>query len=147
MKNRGESAAAAGWSDYVYVSTTGDVNGAAYIGSFFRSQPLAAGASYTQTSTFTLPAIGDGSYRVIVVTDAASQVFEHGREANNTLASTGTVPVGHSNLVAGVPTAPATAQSADTIEVRWTVTNAGTRAAPGRGSTGSTSARRHVQRG
>ena len=130
VANVGEATAGGSWTDTIYLSHDGSVLGALAIASVVHAQPLAAAGTYTASVTVTLPAPTDGSYRIVVVTDANGQVFEHGREANNTGAST-PVDLGHMNLTATSVTAPPTAQSAGAIDVQWSVTNTGTSAVTG----------------
>ncbi|MEX2646227.1 MAG: CARDB domain-containing protein, partial [Gaiellaceae bacterium] len=130
VANLGDAAAAAGWVDRVYLSVDDTLVGAVPIGSFVHTQALAAGGSAVASAMVTLPDVADGSYRFVVVSDANQQRYERGRETNNTAASTA-VALGHVNLTATAVTAAATAQSADSIDVQWTVTNAGSRAAAG----------------
>ena len=125
VANVGEATAGGSWTDTIYLSHDGSVLGALAIASVVHAQPLAAAGTYTASVTVTLPAPTDGSYRIVVVTDANGQVFEHGREANNTGAST-PVDLGHMNLTATAVTAPPSAQSAGAIDVQWSVTNTGT---------------------
>ena len=77
-----------------------------------------------------LPEWADGSYRVIVVTDRNGQVFEQNREANNHGTST-TLVLGHPDLAVTGVNAPATATSASSFQVSWTVVNAGSRPVAG----------------
>ena len=140
VANVGEAAASGTWTDSIYLSHDGNVLGALAIASLAHALPLAVGGTYTASVTVTLPAPADGSYRVVVVTDANGQVFEHGREANNAGAST-PVDLGHMNLTATAVTAPSTAQSADAIDIQWSVTNTGTSTVTGTWNDQSTSRR------
>ena len=122
--NVGEAAANGSWLDRVYLSTDGTITGALLLASVTHSQALLAGANYSASANVTLPDWADGSYRFVVVSDSNQQVYEYDREANNTAAS-GALTLVHPNLAVTALTVPASAQSADSIDIQWTVTNLG----------------------
>jgi hypothetical protein len=77
------------WYDGVYLSTDGDARrGRLYVGNLATANQynLAAGASYTASGTFQLPAVAAGNYHLIVKADyTGNRVFE-ADEVNNTYA-------------------------------------------------------------
>ena len=86
------------------------------VGSLARSSPLAPGESYDATLNVTLPQVADSdAARIFVVIDALNQVWEQQRESDNTASAP--VAVRHVDLRADTVTAPASAQSGDTIHV------------------------------
>ncbi len=73
------------WYDQVTLSTNGTLAGAVTSWSWYYYGTLAAGASYTQTNSITLPSLSPGTYYLILTTDAGNYVPE-GNKANNTSA-------------------------------------------------------------
>jgi len=131
VTNTGDATARGPWTDLVYLSFDGTLNGATQLASVVRSADLAANASYTGSTTVTLPDLADGSYRIVVVTDANTQVFEDGRESNNTAASANTVALTHPDLDVTDVVVPALPNSGSTFDVAWTVKNIGSGPAGG----------------
>ncbi len=131
VTNIGDATATGPWTDRIYLSLDGTLNGATLLASVVRSTGLAPNAGYTGSTSVSLPDLADGSYRIVVVADASTQVFEDGREANNTLASTATLTLTHPDLdVTGV-TVPTLPNSGTSFNVQWTVENAGSGPAGG----------------
>jgi len=95
-----------------------------------QTRQVPAGESYTASTIVTLPDWADGSYRFVVVSDVNQQIYEYGREANNSLASSALV-LGHPDLAVTVVDAPASAQSGSPIDIAWTVVNQGSREVAG----------------
>src|SRR5262249_37356342 len=83
VQNVGAAAATAPWIDRVYLSASGSLTGATLLGSLVHTNNLGASSSYDATLTAALPALPDGSYQVIVVTDSNDTVFEPATEASN----------------------------------------------------------------
>jgi large repetitive protein len=73
------------WTDRVILSMSGQLGTGDNIvlGSHAHSGGLAAGRSYTQSQTISLPPGFSGSYTLFVVTNAEGIVFENGTVANN----------------------------------------------------------------
>ncbi|MEW5802681.1 MAG: CARDB domain-containing protein [bacterium] len=117
------------WKDGVYLSKdktfdpASDIN----LGLVSRSGALATGASYSQSESFVVRQDVSGPYHVYVVTDAIHQVFEYDKEDNNTSSSPGTVQVTgvRADLVVSHLTVPTGGCQGQSIEITWTVTNAG----------------------
>jgi large repetitive protein len=126
VANAGEANAAGTWQDRVYLSADGTLDGAVLLATVSQGRQLQPGQQYAASTTVTLPEWSDGSYRVVVVTDATRQVFERDREANN-LGVSEPLLLGHPNLRMVSVVAPAEAESADTVQVSWRVENAGSR--------------------
>ena len=120
----------AGWVDRVFLSADGNLDGATLLASVTRAGDLAGGASYNQSAPVVVPAIADGSYRLVVVTDATGVVFE-GAAENDNVAST-SIQVGHADLVPSIASAPSAATGGTAITVEYDVANQGT--APARAS-------------
>jgi hypothetical protein len=129
------------WNDDIWLSTKAALGSGGtdvYLGTVQHTNPLAAGASYSASGTFTLPhGMAAGNYYFIVATDrpvtppnnygGANLVYETS-ETNNELAlgSATAVSVGPAPdlRVTGV-TAPATATGGQQLALSWTVTNNG----------------------
>jgi subtilase family serine protease len=124
VTNTGEAAARAPWTDRVYVSADGTLTGAVLLGEFTRSTGVEQGATYTRSADVAVPDLADGSYRLVVATDAAGQVFEQGREANNT-ATSAALAIVHPDLTPLLLTTPGSAVSGDSVSLGWSVKNAG----------------------
>src|SRR5204863_10383 len=142
VRNVGDTAATGSWRDRLVLSQDGVVDAAdTVLATVDRSGPLPAGDAYTVRSTVTLPFELTGTWRVrvrsdidaarlLVVTDALHQVYEFQRESDNTASAP--VALRHVDLRAATVSAPATAQSADTIHVSFDVTQTGTAPLTGR---------------
>lgn len=130
VKNQGTGPASAGWYDLVYLSTDATLDSAIYVGSsFHHAEPsLAAGASYTLTSSMTIPDVPTGSYYLLVVADGYQYQAES-NETNNILAKpiavTATTPTSKVDLAMSDAQAPASAQADQFLSSSWIVTNAG----------------------
>ncbi len=104
-----------------------------YIGSVAEQGGLAAGASYTQDASISLPPGVAGTYYVIVETNSNDQVAET-NTANNTAFAPETVQINlqpEADLVAGTVTIPANALAGQDITISYQVTNAGGNPADG----------------
>ena len=121
--------AATSWNDAVYMSPDPTLNSnATLLGNFGHSGALAAGASYTNNQTVTLPNGVSGQYYILVNTDSAGQVFENGELGDNVAATS--VPVNINltpppDLTASIVTAPSTALASHTLSFTYQVTNLG----------------------
>ena len=125
VRNTGDAAAAGTWTDRVYLTSSGTLAGAVQIASVTQGRNLASGASYEQSASFVLPALADGEYQLLVITDVLGQVYEFPNDNNNSALADGRVQIVHPDLrVDAVRVAP-TAQSAATVQVAWDVSNAG----------------------
>jgi subtilase family serine protease len=130
LRNQGGAPTAGTWTDRVYLSADGNVQGAVLLGAFTSQGPLAAGQTATRTESFATPNLADGSYRVVVVTDATNQVFERNGEDNNTTASTSSTALLHIDLQTATVTSEGIPQAGQPLTVRWQVRNLGSATAP-----------------
>ncbi|MBL9126248.1 MAG: Ig-like domain-containing protein, partial [Verrucomicrobiales bacterium] len=129
VRNQGTAPTEGTWTDRVYLSANGTVQGATLLGSFTSSASLGAGESATRSATVAVPNLPDGAYRVVVVTDATNVVFERDGESNNTAAGSEPVTIGHLNLVASTVGHDGIAQAGRPLAVRWQVRNSGSASA------------------
>ena len=129
------------WSDLIYLSKDRllDLRADHYLARSEHNGGLAAGASYTVTSSVRLPKQLLGPWHVIVVADPVQNgpvgtVFEYGKERNNDAATA--VPV----LIDSPPpvdlevmavTGPSNANGGNPVTVQWTVRNTSTEIASG----------------
>jgi hypothetical protein len=134
VENQGPAVARPDWTDRIYlvpVASGDTMVGARELKAVVRNQDLAATIGfYEVTEQVIMPDVADGPYRIVVVADAGDNVWEGTGDTGNRLAS-GNFSVTHPNLKpeAVIVTGGARAQSGSTIEVRWTVRNAGQAAA------------------
>jgi len=118
------------WFDEVWLSTDQTLGGDDIrLGSFQRTNMLGAGEAYTAEKTFGLPDDVEGDYFVLVRTDfLRNRVTEPGVEGNNLSAATDTTRITLAptpDLVVQSVDAPATGFAGRSIEVSWTIENAG----------------------
>jgi len=130
VTNVGMGTATGPWTDSVYLlsSPTFDPATAVLLGSMAQTQPLAAGAGYSQTVSPTLPNTTHGTYYVAVVTDRGNNVQECQGETNNiTVSATSViVPVTlYPDLKVTSVQVPVAAYAGQNITVAWVVTNTG----------------------
>ena len=130
VTNIGDVTASANWQDRIYLSNDDAFDGADQYVTFasINSQtPLAAGDSYTETRTVTIPNAASGDHFLLFVTDSFNNQGETD-ETNNTRA----VPIALTvpDLIVASATAPDSVDAGDSIEVTWTVTNQGSVPAP-----------------
>jgi subtilase family serine protease len=140
VTNTGSVPAYGPWEDAVYLSSdqgldftdtylgglsTGDVGaGAGDLG----AMPLAPGATYTVTRTFTIPAnAGNGPRYLLVKTDGGSYYYHPGVQIetneNDNIAAAA-IAVGAPDLIVSTASgSAATANAGDAMTVSWTVTN------------------------
>lgn len=119
-----------GWYDQIYLSpsTTLDLNTAYNLGSVFHFGLLGANEAYTGTATLQLPQKIFGSYYLFVVTDINNSVYENVWESNNSSVASPAINITLSpppDLEVSSLAVPATAASAGTLRVAWTVSNYG----------------------
>ena len=130
VTNVGLVTATGPWTDSVYLlsSPTFDPATAVLLGSFAQTQPLAPGASYSQTVSPTLPNATHGTYYVAVVTDRGNNVQECQGETNNVTVSATSVNVPvtlYPDLKVTSVQVPVAAYAGQNITVTWVVTNTG----------------------
>ncbi|MCB2004975.1 MAG: hypothetical protein KDH93_08170, partial [Rhodoferax sp.] len=125
VTNAGDARAAGTWTDRIYLTKSGSLTGAILVGTLTTGRNLAAGASYDASVAITLPSVADDSYRVLVVTDAANQVYEVPHEDNNQGLGTDELRIVHPDLRADAVRVDASAVSGNTVQLAWDVSNAG----------------------
>jgi len=125
VENQGNGEAHAYWYDRLHLSQDDVLDGEdRTLDSFYRTQVLASGGSYTPTRTVTIPKVPAGTYYLIVATDVTNSVYE-ADETNNVLAAV-PVEILTPDLIPRVLTAPASVVTEHRVEVSWTVENRGT---------------------
>ena len=121
MKNQGGDAAdASGWTDTVYLSSSGMLAGAISLGSFRHAAALAVGAEYTRNEQVMLPVQVSGPHFLLVSTDSGREVFERDAEVNNLGVASSPIDVTSADLVIDRVIAPATSDSGRPVLVEWT---------------------------
>ncbi|HEY1685428.1 MAG TPA: RHS repeat-associated core domain-containing protein [Tepidisphaeraceae bacterium] len=84
VTNQGTGTASGTWRDSVYLTTDGKIDSnSILLGRVNESTALAGGASYTGTLDATLPALGAGTYEIVVLADSGVTLPDTNR-ANNT---------------------------------------------------------------
>jgi hypothetical protein len=136
VRNDG-SDAARNWRDTFYLSRDQvfDRDTDIVLGSYNRGTGLAAGQSYTETQTFTVPQGLEGSFYVFAVADSGNSVYERRVEANNISLDRRPLQVSASSLadfVVADVTVPLTGVSGREVTIGYTVNNQGDN--PARGS-------------
>jgi len=121
------------WTDRIFFSSTQtfDSSTALLIGSFDHSGALNSGANYTRMETLTIPNTAQGSYFVIVLTDANNEVEECTNNANNSGVGSQSIAISNSlpDLVVQTASSQSGAVGGQAVTVNWTVANQGTAAA------------------
>ena len=128
--NSGTDAANGPWQDYVYWSAKSTFDSSAtqlqpWWGSGWSppALPLAAGGSYNQSGTVSIPTTTPGTYYLFVVADADQGQYEASTANNVSAAIPVTVALPELNVTAA--TAPGAAVLGSSIQVSWTVENTG----------------------
>ncbi|MBP6899056.1 MAG: S8 family serine peptidase [Burkholderiaceae bacterium] len=131
ISNSGAAAVTGGWTDYLYLSADGVIDASdRFVGAYNIEAQLAAGASIERVQTYTVPQDLVGTWRLLVRTDAAGQIFEGAGGENDNVGidgqtlSTRLRPL--PNLVVQTVTPPVNAFSGQEAVVSWTVGNVGT---------------------
>ncbi len=137
VTNSGTGAATQAWSDQVWLSVNGTIDGSDFLLATVASgasSPLGAGANYVRNVSVTLPlnaTLFGGTYQILVRTNATGSQAELST-SNNVTGNTVTIalPALPDLRVTNIVT-PSAAFSNERIEIEWTVTNEGTGAASG----------------
>ncbi|HND50976.1 MAG TPA: CARDB domain-containing protein, partial [Pirellulaceae bacterium] len=125
IRNQGAAPTSGSWYDALYLAKDGDIRGLAPLATVSRTASLAIDQSYATGARVTVPAVIDGDYRWVVVTDAGESIYEGPVQANNTRASSSAVAVVHADLRPASVVAPNRADSGDSFTVSWQVANIG----------------------
>lgn len=130
VSNQGAGATApTKWTDRIYLSPnqTFESSTALLIGYFDHVGALNNGENYTRTENLTIPNAAQGSYFMIVVTDANNEIEECANNANNI--GIGSQSIAISNALPDLVVQSANSQSnpvgGQTISVNWTIANQG----------------------
>ena len=116
------------WTDAYYLSPTPAYNSstAILLGSLIYGGNLAAGGSYTNTITETLPDALSGNYYLIVDSDNADAIFELDLASKfGVAASAIQVASKPADLVVTAAGGPASGQAGGAVMLNWTVANQG----------------------
>lgn len=104
VTNNSSNASVGQWTDAIYLSTDGNWDpGDIFLGRVKHTSGVGANSSYTETLNAPLPGVDPGLYRVILRTDAKSQISETD-ESNNITASIDSIDVDVPEIIAGVAT-------------------------------------------
>ena len=126
VANNGPVDATGSWVDRIILAPTGTV-----LGTITHSGGLASGSHYDGTATVTLPTENDGTYQILVLTDADNAVSEGQDEDDNQAGATPLLVIGHPDLVPSIVSSPASAAAGATVGINWSVANGGTLSADG----------------
>ena len=126
--NNGTAPTLSGWVDDAYLSTTGQVTASSLLlGTVSQSGPLGPGQSATGSASATIPLGDSGTYQIIVVADATSQLIEPGGVSNSTSQAINISIAPYAVLSVSNVTAPMQTIGDPAYPViSWTVTNIGT---------------------
>ncbi len=123
------------WREAIYLSTTPELTfDAIPLGTLDVQNSMLPGSSITRTLESRLPDGMEGMYYVIVVVDPPNQIFEDGRESNNTSASVQPVEIELApwvDLVVKSVEVPGFSLAGLPIAVNYTVQNQGSKDAEG----------------
>ena len=112
------------WVDQVFLSKNGVLRKMAEV---VRSGPLAAGASYSAFTDFTVPLDFSGEYEVVVITDGNNVIDDYTRTNNRATQNLTVNLAPYADLAVSAVTAPARViDDPAPFDVSWTVTNQGT---------------------
>ena len=125
VDNIGEGPARAPFSDRIYLTQTGTLSGARYLGELNRTIDVLSQEGYDAEIDITVPTdLAPGEWRFLVITDFREAVYELGREDNSRLADD-PLAISTPNLVITNLSAPENASSGETVTITWTVENQG----------------------
>ncbi|WP_422665759.1 CARDB domain-containing protein (plasmid) [Anabaena sp. PCC 7938] len=125
VTNTGNLVAPADWSDYVYLSDDATLDETDTLLNYLSAAdktPLSAGNSYNQTFQVSIPGTGRGNKYLLFVADG-NNVQGESNENNNVRAKALTINA--PDLIISEATSPNRAILGETIDVSWTVNNAG----------------------
>ena len=136
VTNQGAATANRDWYDHIWISADGVIDGYndTFLGQYYTSDPLAAGASYTKTATINIP-YDLSKTKLVVLTDTGAPYygFQNDRQvesddSNNTKSVTISVTTPNPNLpdlsVTSL-TLPSTTTWGEKVAISWTVKNQG----------------------
>lgn len=123
-----------GWRDYIYISPmpTWDPANAVFLKSISIQQPVDMGSTYTRTTSFNIPMLGNGAANgicyIYVFTDGGNAIYEHTDEANNVIGSNPISVSAPSSVdfdALNATPLPDTLWSGQQINLQWSVQNIG----------------------
>ena len=126
VENIGLATATGQWTDEVYLSLDGEINGAEPLATFTREADLPTGDGYDGTITISLPDLDDGDYQIIVAADVESTVFEGDQLANNVDSAVTPLSIRHVDLVPIWVDTPPTPTRGESVTLSWKTENVGT---------------------
>ncbi len=118
------------WKDRGFLSSDENLNVQEdrFLGEVQHSGALGSGSAYTMVGDYNLPQDFEGTYYLIILTDADDDLYEHDAEDNNIWCVSPALEI--SNLAPDLEiesfTAPAAGIAGQSIQVDWTVVNKGT---------------------
>jgi hypothetical protein len=131
VENHGTIPAVGSWTDAVYLSTDAVLGGDTLLGEFSFSGPLNVGQSYHRVQNAPLPALLQGDFRIIVVSDARGNIVEHQEGADNIRVSATAIhltPLPYPDLQVTAVNGPASVWTGQQVTLCWTVANSGSAA-------------------
>ncbi|MGA1825362.1 MAG: CARDB domain-containing protein [bacterium] len=124
-----ETTAVSSWVDKVYCSVDEELlpEQDRLIGEVPHVTVLGAGSTYNNAKEFLLPQDLEGTYYIFVMTDTENELYEHNAENNNVFRVSQTIAIHNTSpdLHVAAFSAPSTGIAGQTIDVSWTVANAG----------------------
>ena len=128
--NAGDGAvpsAQASWNDKLFLSTdaTLQIGWDVLLGTFTHNGVLAAGDTYTQTRTLTIPNAVEGSCSLLLFADADESVTELADDNNDADTAIEITLTPWPDLQVAAVDAPETGVSGQRVTVSWTIANAG----------------------
>ena len=131
VENHGTIPAVGSWTDAAYLSTDATLGGDTLLGEFSFTGPLNVGQSYHRVQNVPLPALLQGDFRIIVVSDARGNIVEHQEGADNVRVSATAIhltPLPYPDLQVTAVNGPASVWTGQQVTLCWTVANAGSAA-------------------
>jgi subtilase family serine protease len=128
LTNQGHAPVSGPFTESIFLSSDSTIGNDQFFGAYTFNGSIAPGQTITRSQTIQLPNIYEGTYRVVIVTDSGSQVFENTWEDNNASIDDADLIISQSpypNLVVSSITAPPTASSEQNIDLEWVVSNIG----------------------
>jgi subtilase family serine protease/alpha-tubulin suppressor-like RCC1 family protein len=117
------------WYDRIYLSSDTKISSDdLHLGDFFRSGLLAVKGEYTASQTFSLPIDLEGNFYTLIHADIYNLIFEDTLDGNNVTATTNTTSIRLTptpDLVIDSVKTAVTAVSGQSLNISWTVRNAG----------------------
>src|SRR5262249_54766703 len=108
--NAGSVDASGDWVDRVLLSPGGGI-----LAAITHQGELAAGGHYDAKAQVALPDVADGSYQIVVETDATDSVSEGSNEGNNQNSASPPLQLAHPDLLPSITSSPDNAVAGATI--------------------------------